>query len=98
MHSLIFQFLFLQLMDFLTTLAFLSQGGEEMNPLVAALIRIHPFFGPLAAQTVALALGAYCMFAGRERLLRRANVLYAVLVVWNVVAIIASGSVLAGGR
>ena len=57
-------------------------------------------FTAAGAVTVALAvvlavlLGVYCWRVGRQRLLSRINLLFAVLVAWNMVALI-TGSLMA---
>jgi len=88
--NLLAQFVYLQLLDLLTTLAFLSLGLREINPLVWVLIRTAgtPAAGLLAAKGLAAALGFFCWRRRRLRLLSRANVFYAVLVVWNLVALL----------
>jgi hypothetical protein len=92
MKSLIIQFVYLQFLDLLTTLAFLSHGEREMNPLVARMLQAHPVWGLLAVKIFAIGLAVYCLAARRHRLLGRANLFYAVLIAWNIVAIIAGGS------
>ena len=88
MKLLLLHFVYLQLMDLLTTLAFLAHGGREMNPLVAALLQMHPLIGLAAAKGFAIALAVYSVLGGRETLLKRVNAFYAVVIVWNTVAII----------
>jgi hypothetical protein len=87
--ALLAQYSFLQVLDLVTTLIFLSAGVQEGNPLVVQAIRWaqHPFGGLLVVKLLALAIGVYCWRRGRHNLLRRANWLFAALVTWNVVAI-----------
>ena len=88
MKALVVLFAYLQLMDFLTTLVVLSHGGREMNPIVAELIEMHPLLGLLTAKLFAMALAVFCALSGRDKLLMRAILIYAVLVVWNVLTLI----------
>jgi hypothetical protein len=84
------QFVFLQICDLLTTLAFLSLGVAEANPLVRlalAAARGNPATALLAVKAGALAIGWYTWKSGRLRLLSRINLLFAVCVVWNLIAI-----------
>lgn len=92
MNQLILQYSYLQVLDFLTTLAFMINGVQEGNPVVRLALRYapHPLSGLLAVKLVAIVLGFYCWMRGRERLLTRMNVLFAVLVAWNLVALIMS--------
>ena len=79
-------------MDLLTTLAFLSHGGREANPFVAALLRFDPLTGLLVAKGFAILLASFCFVSGRQKLVSRANIFYAALIAWNVLAIIAGGT------
>ena len=80
------------MLDLMTTLAFLLNGVGEANPVVRFALQYSPspLGGLLAVKLVALALGVYCWRAGRQRLLGRINILFAVLVAWNLVALIAN--------
>jgi len=92
MNQLLLQYSYLQMLDFMTTLAFLLNGVGEANPVVRFALQYspNPVGGLLAVKLVALALGVYCWRAGRQRLLGRINVLFAFLVAWNLVALIAN--------
>ena len=93
MNQLLLQYSYLQMLDLLTTMAFLLHGIHEGNPLVRFALRYssHPLGGLLVVKTLALALGIYCWRCGRERLLTRINILFAIVVAWNLVALIAGG-------
>jgi hypothetical protein len=90
MTQLLVQFSYLQVLDFMTTLAFLLNGIQEGNPLVRLALRYgpSPLAGLLLVKMVALALGIYCWRFGRTKLLTRINVLFALIVTWNLVALI----------
>ena len=90
MNQLLLQFSYLQVLDFLTTLAFMINGVQEGNPLVRLAVRYAPgpLSGLLAVKVVAIGLGLYCWVRGRERLLTRMNWLFAILVAWNLAALI----------
>lgn len=85
------QFSYLQVLDFLTTVAFLMHGVDEGNPLVRLALRYapHPLGGLVVVKLLAVSLGVYCWRRGRDRLLSRINVLFALVVMWNVAALIA---------
>src|SRR6266849_3719552 len=91
-NQLFLQYSYLQMLDFMTTLAFLLNGVGEANPVVRFALQYspNPVGGLLAVKLVALALGVYCWRAGRQRLLFRINILFAFLVAWNLVALIAN--------
>ena len=92
MNQLFLQYSYLQMLDFMTTLAFLLNGVGEANPVVRFALQYspNPVGGLLVVKLVALALGVYCWRAGRQRLLVRINILFAFLVAWNLVALIAN--------
>jgi hypothetical protein len=90
MNQLLLQYSYLQILDFMTTVAFLLHGIHEGNPLVRAALQYapNPLGGLLAIKVLAVGLGIYCWKRGRERLLFKINVLFAALVAWNMVALI----------
>jgi hypothetical protein len=50
----------------------------------------NPIGGLIAVKLLAALLGVYCWRMGRARLLSRMNVFFAVVVAWNLIALIAS--------
>ena len=90
MNQLLLQYAYLQMLDFLTTVAFLLHGIREANPLVRAalLYAPHPLGGLLMIKGAAIGLGLYCWRCGRNRLLGRINLLFALVVAWNLSALI----------
>ena len=84
------QFSYLQLLDLMTTWAFLALGVQEGNPLVryALATTSHPVGGLLLVKVLAIGVGIYCWRLGRMGLLFRANILFALLVTWNLAVII----------
>lgn len=94
MNQLLLQYSYLQVLDFLTTVAFMINGVREGNPLVRLAVQYapHPLGGLLVIKLAAVALGFYCWTRGRERLLFRMNLLFAILVAWNLAALIIATS------
>jgi hypothetical protein len=92
MINLLLAFSYLQILDLMTTVAFLQTGVQEANPIVRMAFTIghSPLGGLIAVKSGAVLLGFYCWWMGRERLLFRANLLFALLVVWNLTAVIGS--------
>ena len=90
MNQLLLQYSYLQVLDFMTTVAFLVNGVREGNPLVRVALQYapHPLGGLLAVKVAAIALGLYCWRNGRQRLLGRINLLFAMVVAWNLAALI----------
>jgi hypothetical protein len=90
LNPLLWQFSYLQVLDFLTTIAFLMNGVQEGNPLVRLALGVgtNPLASLLAVKILAILLGLFCWYRGRRALLVRINVLFAILVAWNLIALI----------
>lgn len=96
MNQLLLQYSYLQVLDLLTTMAFLLRGIREGNPFVRFALEYapSPLTGLVFLKILAVILGVYCWRMGRERLLGRINLMFAVVVAWNLVSLIVG---LAGG-
>jgi len=94
---LLIQYSYLQVLDFLTTMTFLLYGIREANPVVRWMMEItnSPLGGLLLIKCVAFALGFIVWKLGRRRLLARINVMFALLVAWNLIALILGSAQLA---
>ena len=90
MNQLLLQYSYLQVLDFLTTVAFLAYGVQEANPIVRLAMTVFPnvVLGLIAVKAAGLLLGLYCWRVGKQRLLGRINVLFALVIAWNLVAMI----------
>jgi hypothetical protein len=90
-NQLFLQYSYLQVLDLMTTLAFLLHGIREGNPVVRLAMQFtaSPLGALVAIKCLALGLGIYCWRCGRGRLLARINILFAIVVAWNMVALIA---------
>lgn len=90
MSQTLMQYSYLQILDFLTTIAFLVNGVKEGNPLVrfALTVGANPIAGLIFIKLLAVILGIYCWRMGRQQLLTRINVLFATLIAWNLIALI----------
>ena len=88
--STLVQYSYLQVLDFLTTVAFLVQGVQEANPLVRLAMHAtpSPMFGLLLVKLAAVALGIYCWRGGRSRMLGKINMFFAFIVAWNLISLI----------
>lgn len=86
------EFIYLQLLDILTTIAFMMQGVGESNPIVRWAIREgpHPIWALFMLKGGAVLLALFCLYRSREKLLRKVNVFFACLIVYNLVALILS--------
>ncbi len=92
-HQLL-QFAYLQILDLMTTVAFLLHGVQEGNPLIRFVIDRcpYPLGGLVAIKILAMLLGIYCWRMHRTRLLSRINIAFAIVVAWNLAALILGSS------
>jgi hypothetical protein len=90
LNQLLLQYAYLQVLDLLTTLAFLLHGVREGNPLVRLMMHAttNPLNGLLLVKVFAAGLGLYCWRLGRGKLLARINIVFAFVVAWNLAALI----------
>jgi len=82
-------FLYLQILDFLTTLVGLKMGISEASPLIRSLIHLGPGIAVATSKIVALGLAGLCVAIHREHVVRWVNYWYAAIVVWNLCNILA---------
>ena len=82
-------FIYLQVLDLLTTLVGLRLGLQEISPFVRQLMRVNPTLGLLVSKLLAIGLGGYCLWANRHRIIHWINYWYAALVAWNLSIILA---------
>src|SRR3954451_21464302 len=78
-------FIYLQLLDLLTTLIGFRLGAAEASPFIRLLMHVGPAAGGALSKVVALGLGALCIYLKKQHLLRWATYWYGGLIVWNLV-------------
>lgn len=89
-------FIYLQLLDFLTTLAGFRLGASEASPFILKLMHAtSPALGVAASKVVGLAIGGLCIALNRSRLIGWINYWYAGVIIWNLIVILAAGGQLA---
>ena len=83
-------FSYLQLLDFMSTTAFLLLGVSEANPMVNFMFSIGPtpMAGLLIIKIVTVLFGVWCWRLGRHRVLVTANLMFALVVAWNLGSVI----------
>jgi hypothetical protein len=91
MHPVLI-FVYLQVLDFLTTLTGFRVGASEVSPFIVKLIHVAgPVMGVAASKGVALVIASVCAALGRSRLIVWANYWYAGLIVWNLYMLYVAG-------
>jgi len=88
--SVVYIFIYLQLLDLLTTLAGFRLGAAEASPFIRVLMYAGPTAGVLVAKLFALALGGFCIYLKKEKLIRWISYWYGGLVVWNLMVMLAA--------
>jgi hypothetical protein len=83
-------FIYLQLLDLLTTLVGFKLGASEASPFIRLLMHAGPVAGVAASKLLALGLGALCVYTKRQHLVRWATYWYAALVVWNLIVMLSA--------
>jgi len=83
-------FVYLQLLDFLTTLVGLKMGAKEMSPFILMLMHSGPGAGVALSKLLALILGGVCVWAKKDHLMRWVTYWYGGLVVWNLMVMLAA--------
>jgi hypothetical protein len=82
-------FVYLQVLDYLTTMVGFRVGASEASPFIAKLIHLtSPAVGVFASKLVGVGLGAGCVLVNKSHLVKWINYWYAALVVWNLVVIL----------
>ena len=83
-------FIYLQLLDLLTTLVGFKVGASEASPFIRMLMHAGPVTGVAVSKLVALALGGVCIHLKKQHLIRWASYWYSGLVVWNLMIVLSS--------
>jgi hypothetical protein len=76
-------FLYLQVLDVLTTLVGIHAGLHGLSPFIRHLAHIDPAVGLALSKCIAFALAALSLVLQRSHLIRWINYWYAALLVWN---------------
>jgi hypothetical protein len=82
-RQLIEVFLYLQVLDILSTLIGFSLGNSEASPMVRLMIRWGPVNGLIASKLVAVGVAAVCLMLRRRKLIHWINYWYAAVITWN---------------
>ena len=83
-------FVYLQLLDVLTTLVGFRLGANEASPFIRVLMSLGPGYGVILSKVLAIGLGAACIRWKRMHVLRWASYWYGGLIVWNLMVMLAA--------
>lgn len=76
-------FLYLQVLDFLTTMVGFKLGLSEASPFINKMMHMGPAFGVIFSKLVAVGLAGLCVLFNRRFIIGWINYWYAALIVWN---------------
>ncbi len=80
-------FLYLQLLDFMTTLIGMKMGLGEASPFIRYLMGLGPAMGLALSKVTAIVICGICIKLNKRHVVRWINYWYAALVVWNMALI-----------
>ena len=83
-------FIYLQLLDVLTTLVGFKLGAAEASPFIRVLMHAGPAAGVVVSKVLALGVGAICIYTGKHHVIRWITYWYGGLVVWNLMVLLSA--------
>ena len=86
--AIIHVFVYLQLLDLLTTLVGFRLGAAEASPFIRILMHAGPATGVLLSKVFALGLAGVCVYLKKNYLIRWITYWYGGLVVWNLMVML----------
>jgi hypothetical protein len=81
-------FVYLQLLDLLTTLVGFRMGAAEASPFIQVLMHAGPAAGVIASKVLALGIGALCVYLNKAHVVKWISYWYGALVVWNLMVML----------
>jgi len=81
-------FIYLQVLDLLTTLVGFKLGVPEASPFVRSLMHFGAGFAVAVSKIMAICLAGLCMALNRTHLVKWINYWYAALIIWNLCSIL----------
>ncbi len=83
-------FVYLQLLDLLTTILGIRLGAVEASPFIRMLMHAGPAAGVIASKVLALGIGALCVYVNKAHVIRWISYWYGGLVIWNLMIMLAA--------
>ncbi|HLK48402.1 MAG TPA: DUF5658 family protein [Bryobacteraceae bacterium] len=81
--AVIYIFIYLQVLDLLTTLVGFRLGASEASPFIRVLMHFGPAVGVVLSKLFALSLAGMCLYLKKDHIVRWITYWYGALVVWN---------------
>src|SRR5215467_356809 len=86
--STVYIFVYLQLLDLLTTLVGFRVGAAEASPFIRMLMHVGPATGVIVSKVLALGIGALCIAVNKKHIVRWITYWYGILIVWNLMVML----------
>ena len=80
-------FLYLQVLDVITTMLGFRSGLSEASPFIHFLMGFGIVGGLLGSKIIGVGIGAFCVWRRRFRVIALINYWYAALIFWNLLLI-----------
>jgi hypothetical protein len=81
-------FIYLQLLDLLTTLIGFKLGAQEASPFIRTLMHTGPAMGVALSKGLALGIGGFCVYANKPHIIKWVTYWYGVLAIWNLMVML----------
>jgi hypothetical protein len=89
-------FIYLQLLDLLTTLLGFRLGAAEASPFIRLMMHVGPATGVIASKVLALGIGGLCFYLNKSHVIRWISYWYGGLVIWNLIVMLSVPGHVAG--
>jgi hypothetical protein len=81
-------FIYLQLLDLLTTLLGFRLGAAEASPFIRLMMHVGPATGVIASKVLALGIGGLCFYLNKSHIVRWISYWFGGLVIWNLIVML----------
>ena len=88
--ALIYIFVYLQVLDLLTTLVGFRLGASEASPFIRVLMHFGPAAGVVVSKLFALGLAGACVYLKKDHVIKWITYWYGGLVVWNLTVMLST--------
>jgi hypothetical protein len=83
-------FIYLQLLDLLTTLLGFRLGAAEASPFIRLMMHVGPATGVIASKLLALGIAGFCFYMNKSHVIRWISYWFGALVIWNLIVMLAA--------
>lgn len=90
--AMIYIFVYLQVLDLLTTLVGFRLGAAEASPFIKVLMHFGPAAGVVLSKLFALGLGGICVYLKKDHIVRWITYWYGGLIVWNLAVMLGAAA------